>query len=206
MKKDDLGTEEKILNASIELFNEKGFDRTKTSEIAKNAGIAEGTIFRYFKTKKDILMAIVTKAMHFFSEKFVIVPLSKILHSGKPEEEILFDLLKDRYEIITKNFSIIKVVGTEALTKEKIREKLVEHISIRTLEIGEEFYQSGVSKGIFRNLPPRTVVRSLIGSLFMLIAEQQFLPDSKKSKDIDKELKTIVEIFMNGIKSGRKEN
>lgn len=206
MKKDNLSTEEKILNAAIELFNEKGFESTKTNEIAKSAGVAEGTIFRYYKTKKDILMSIVTKAMQFFSEKFVIIPLNKILHSGKPEEEILFNLLKDRYEIITKNFSIIKVVGTEALTKEKIREKFVEHISIKAIEIGEEFYQSGISKGIFRNLPPRTVVRSLIGSLFMLIAEQQFLPDNKKSKDIDKELKSIVEIFMNGIKSTRKDN
>ncbi|MDE4543277.1 TetR/AcrR family transcriptional regulator [Thermoanaerobacterium sp. R66] len=204
MKKDDISTEEKIINASIELFSEKGFDSTKTSEIAKNAGIAEGTIFRYFKTKKDILMSIVTKAIQFFSEKFIVLPLNKVLHSEKPEEEILADLLKDRYEMITKNFSIIKVIGTEALTKEKIREKLVEHVAIKTLEIGEEFYQSGIEKGIFRDLPPRTVVRSLFGSVMMLIAEQQFFPDDKKSKDVEKEISTIVEIFMNGIKS-RKE-
>ncbi|MEG6566754.1 TetR/AcrR family transcriptional regulator [Thermoanaerobacterium saccharolyticum] len=204
MKKDDISTEEKIINASIELFSEKGFDSTKTSEIAKNAGIAEGTIFRYFKTKKDILMSIVTKAIQFFSEKFIVLPLNKVLRSEKPEEEILADLLKDRYEMITKNFSIIKVIGTEALTKEKIREKLVEHIAIKTLEIGEEFYQNGIEKGIFRDLPPRTVVRSLFGSVMMLIAEQQFFPDDKKSKDVEKEISTIVEIFMNGIKS-RKE-
>ncbi|MBP2072026.1 TetR/AcrR family transcriptional regulator [Thermoanaerobacterium butyriciformans] len=204
MKKDDISTEEKIINASIELFSEKGFDSTKTSEIAKNAGVAEGTIFRYFKTKKDILMSIVTKAIQFFSEKFIVLPLNKVLHSEKPEEEILADLLKDRYEMISKNFSIIKVIGTEALTKEKIREKLVEHIAIKTLEIGEEFYQNGIEKGIFRDLPPRTVVRSLFGSIMMLIAEQQFFPHDKKSKDVDKEISTIVEIFMNGIKS-RKE-
>ncbi len=47
--------EQRILEAAIAVFSEKGFSAATTSEIAKNAGVAEGTIFRYFKTKKDIL-------------------------------------------------------------------------------------------------------------------------------------------------------
>ena len=47
-----------ILSAAIELFSEKGYEATATSEIAKKAKVAEGTIFRYYKTKKDLLFAI----------------------------------------------------------------------------------------------------------------------------------------------------
>ena len=43
--------EEKILKSAIKIFSEKGFSASTTSEIAKDAGVAEGTIFRYFKTK-----------------------------------------------------------------------------------------------------------------------------------------------------------
>lgn len=42
----------KILEAAIEIFAEKGYASTSTSEIAKRAGVAEGTIFRHYKTKK----------------------------------------------------------------------------------------------------------------------------------------------------------
>ncbi|EAD5296161.1 helix-turn-helix transcriptional regulator, partial [Listeria monocytogenes] len=48
----------RIVAASIELFAEKGYAGTSTNEIAKKAGVAEGTIFRHYKTKKDLLMAI----------------------------------------------------------------------------------------------------------------------------------------------------
>lgn len=42
----------KILQAAVEIFAEKGYAATSTSEIAKRAGVAEGTIFRHYKTKK----------------------------------------------------------------------------------------------------------------------------------------------------------
>lgn len=44
----------KILEVSKEFFMERGFHETKTKEIAKEVGIAEGTLFNYFPTKTDI--------------------------------------------------------------------------------------------------------------------------------------------------------
>ncbi len=49
--KDYPDKELKIINAAINSFPEKGFKSTTTSEIASHAGVAEGTIFRYFPTK-----------------------------------------------------------------------------------------------------------------------------------------------------------
>src|ERR1051326_6737716 len=55
-------TKEKILAAALELFRAKGLDRTTTKEISKRAGIAEGTLFNYFKTKEDL-------ALYFFHKE-----------------------------------------------------------------------------------------------------------------------------------------
>jgi transcriptional regulator, TetR family len=41
-----------ILDAATKVFAEKGYEASRTSDIAKEADIAEGTIFRYFKTKR----------------------------------------------------------------------------------------------------------------------------------------------------------
>ncbi|SNX54249.1 TetR/AcrR family transcriptional regulator [Thermoanaerobacterium sp. RBIITD] len=200
MDNDQKSTEEKIFESAVDLFCEKGFDRTTTSEIAKKAGVAEGTIFRYFKTKKDILSSIASKAMDILTNILVIKPINKIIKSNKKEEEIMYEILRDRYDIITRNFSIIKILGTEAMTKKQLRDNIVKAIPLKAIKMGEKFYKAGFERGVFRELPPRAVVRSFVGSLFMLIAEQQFLPDDYKSKDVDKELRTIVDIYMNGIK------
>jgi AcrR family transcriptional regulator len=55
-------TKRRILNSALELFKEKGFDRTTTKEVSKRAGIAEGTLFNYFKTKEDL-------ALYFFQKE-----------------------------------------------------------------------------------------------------------------------------------------
>lgn len=53
----------KIIEAAIEVFAEKGYAGSSTSEIAQKAGVAEGTIFRHYKTKKDLLLSIVSPMM-----------------------------------------------------------------------------------------------------------------------------------------------
>ena len=45
--------EERILHSAIKIFSEKGFDGATTNEIAKDAGVAEGTIFKYYKRLID---------------------------------------------------------------------------------------------------------------------------------------------------------
>ncbi|RPJ78250.1 MAG: TetR/AcrR family transcriptional regulator, partial [Deltaproteobacteria bacterium] len=45
----------KILEAAIKVFAEQGFFRSTISQIAKEAGVADGTIYLYFKNKDDIL-------------------------------------------------------------------------------------------------------------------------------------------------------
>jgi len=55
-------TKRRILKAALELFKGKGLEGTTTKEISKKAGIAEGTLFNYFKTKEDL-------ALYFFQKE-----------------------------------------------------------------------------------------------------------------------------------------
>ena len=52
----------RIVKAALALFQTKGFESTTTKAIARKAGIAEGTVFNYFRTKEDI-------ALFFFEEE-----------------------------------------------------------------------------------------------------------------------------------------
>jgi len=55
-------TKQRILRAALELFKEKGLEGTTTKAISKKSGIAEGTLFNYFKTKEDL-------ALYFFQKE-----------------------------------------------------------------------------------------------------------------------------------------
>ncbi len=52
-----------IIEAALDLFIEAGFADTKLSEVAKRAGIAKGTVYRYFDTKEELFRAVVRQAL-----------------------------------------------------------------------------------------------------------------------------------------------
>lgn len=64
---------ERIMEESLKLFYEKGFDKTTTSEIAEKSEIAKGTLFNYFKTKKDLI-----NQVYLYSKKKLIENTSNI--------------------------------------------------------------------------------------------------------------------------------
>src|SRR5205809_7827049 len=80
----------RIVTAALSLFQTKGFDATTTKAIARKAGIAEGTVFNYFRTKEDI-------ALHFFEQEVdqAIVSVRENPRLRKaPLEEKLFALVQ----------------------------------------------------------------------------------------------------------------
>ena len=87
---------ERIVKAALSLFQAKGFDATTTKAIARKAGIAEGTVFNYFKSKDDI-------ALHFFEQE-VDQAMAAVRNNPRlkkaPLEEKLFALVHSQLEYL----------------------------------------------------------------------------------------------------------
>jgi AcrR family transcriptional regulator len=87
---------ERIVKAALTLFQTKGFDQTTTKAIARKAGIAEGTVFNYFKSKDDI-------ALHFFEQE-VDQAMAAVRDNPRlkkaPLEEKLFTLVHSQLEYL----------------------------------------------------------------------------------------------------------
>ncbi len=60
---------QRILDAAIEVIAENGFFHSRVSEIADRAGVADGTIYLYFKNKDELLMAAIDSAFHRFIQR-----------------------------------------------------------------------------------------------------------------------------------------
>lgn len=84
-----------IIEAATELFAEKGFSATSTSEIAGRAEVAEGTIFKHYKSKKGLLMAIVSPIMIKFYAPVIKRDLDKVF---KQEFETFQDFIRAMIE------------------------------------------------------------------------------------------------------------
>lgn len=97
----NFNSEDKILNASIILFSQKGYSTVTTKEIAKEAGVSEMTLFRHFESKHNLF----EKAF----EKFVFTPRFKVLFEGLEGdlERDLYKICASYHDILYKNQNII---------------------------------------------------------------------------------------------------
>jgi len=101
----------RIVTAALSLFQTKGFDATTTKAIARKAGIAEGTVFNYFKTKEDI-------ALHFFEQE-VDQAIAAVRENPRlrkaPLEEKLFTLVHSQLEFLAPHERFIGAAFIHAL-------------------------------------------------------------------------------------------
>lgn len=201
-KEKSLNTEERILNAAIKIFSEKGFSAATTSEIAKEASVAEGTIFRYFPKKKELLHGIVLRAIDIFGKKVIIDELQQVVEKNKDKsiEEKIKAIIMNRIKVFTEYFPYFKVLLYEIQFHDDIREVFIEKISKNAIKIAKQVVQDGKEKGEIRNIDPLVACRSFIGMVLMMLMQRQFIPSENAFEDIEKEVDIIIDIFINGVK------
>lgn len=194
--------EQRILEAAIRIFSEKGFSAATTNEIAKNAGVAEGTIFRYFKTKKDILRGILIQTVNMLSSKLAIDSIEKILLNSENKDlrQILKEVIYDRLKLVDSVFPMIRIIITEALYHEDVRTALYENIVDKAFSIFKVFYEKMVEQGILRNdVEPIVLFRSTAANIAVLIAQRKLLGDKIATGNFDEDSDKMIDVLLYGI-------
>lgn len=202
-EKKAIETQQRILEAAIKIFSEKGYSAATTSEIAREAKVAEGTIFRYFPKKKDLLHGIVLKAIDIFGEIIAFSSLEKIIKESR--EKSIEDLLKgvalDRVELFQKYFPYIKVILYEIQFHEDVRRVFIDKLANKGIEIGKQIFEERRKAGEVKDINSFVAVRSFIGMIFMMLLQRQFVPEKNEIESLEEEINTVIDIFLNGIKN-----
>lgn len=188
-----------ILQAAIEVFSEKGYSAAATSEIAQKAGVAEGTIFRYYKTKKDLLLSIVGPAMSRMLAPFVLRNFNGILDVPYDSfEEFLRALMLNRLEFARKNFKILKILIQEIPFQPKLREQFVEHISSKVLERIIDIVEHFKAKGEVIEVPTPAIIRFTTSAVIGYLLHRLLLQPEKEWND-EEEINLTISFILQGI-------
>ena len=191
-----------ILRAAIKLFAEKGFHASSTSEIAKEAGVAEGTIFRHYKSKKDILLAVVAPVLLKVAAPFILKDVREIFkeESKKPFTEVMTQLYRNRLELVMANEKHVRIMLQEAFFHDEIREALIASVFADVKEMARKLIEAKVDVGELRPLPTQAVFRAVLSSMIGLVLFRQVLdPDEFGNYSDEEQIALSVDILMNGI-------
>ena len=191
----DENKHQKILQAAIKVFSEKGFYNSRVSEIAKEASVADGTIYLYFKNKDDILISL-------FEEEF-----AKIVRDMRAELAREKDALQKikrfaitHLSIVSRHPHLAEVMGVEVRQSTKFMKEYVNQPFIEYLNIIRSVVIEGQEKGLLRkDLTPGVMKRALFGALDEMA--RYWVLSTKKKHSIDEAALQISDIFIRGMMS-----
>lgn len=153
----------KTIEAAIKLFAKQGYHGTSTLQIAKEAGVSQATIFKYFKTKEDLLHSIIVPVI----PKLILNFLKRIQNTSSLEELISY-VVEDRIVFLKENKDIVKIIYSEILTNEIFKTQLIDSLKPEFTEINFKAILQKHKKNnseVNENLSTAEIIRSFTGPI-----------------------------------------
>lgn len=182
-----------ILEAAIRVFAERGYYTANVSDVAHAAGVAQGTIYLYFKSKEELLRAI-------FNEKMgeLIDFIDEQICAVKGAEARLARLIEVQIEHIEIYPELTELILVELRQSGKfLHEDTIRQIQ-RYLGIIEDLLREGIEEGIYSEQLPISIAATMLYSGMEGLATRWSLEDTKQP--LKETAAAVKEIFLEGIR------
>jgi TetR/AcrR family fatty acid metabolism transcriptional regulator len=151
----------RILEAAVKVFAKQGFHKSTIAQIAREAGVADGTIYLYFKNKDDILVQFFE-----FKTKQVFDRFQEIVSKGDNAKEKLSRLIRSHLQEFERDRNMAMVYQSETRRNSPLVKEQIKQMSKMYLDIVAEIVEQGQVEGCFRkDLYLGLVKRYILGAV-----------------------------------------
>jgi len=146
-----------IIDAAVIVIAENGYHQAQVSKIAKQAGVADGTIYLYFKNKESILISLFEEKMGMFSEKI------REEIAGNPDAvSKLLTLVKTHFHEMSKDSNLAIVMQLEVRQTNLDLRLRINEVLREYLHIIDSILNEGVKEGLFDDQLDIRLARQMI--------------------------------------------
>lgn len=201
LSKKETSKQQKVVEAAITMFAEKGYANTSTSEIAKAAGVSEGTIFRHYGTKENLLLAVVLPFLKESLPGLAEELLSEIAPQNFDKfENFLRAILKNRMAFLRANKEIFQVAVKEFMYHEALRKEILPYLSKGVGEHVNKVIDMFKARGELVDIPNKNLIRMIFTFMFSYFFMRFVLiPDDSPLND-EIEVEYMVSFITQGVK------
>ena len=183
-----------ILEAAVKVFARQGFHQSTVAQIAKEAGVADGTIYLYFKNKDDILVQFFN-----FRAKQVFESFREEVDRAETSSDKLRNLVRRHLAEFQRDRDGAVVYQVETHQSSRLAEAQIKEMSKMYRDLISEIIEQGQQEGTIRkDLYVGLVKRFIIGGVDEVINTWLH---SDGEYDLVSMADPLVELFMKGIGS-----
>jgi len=152
---------ERILKAAVKVFAKNGFYATRVSEIAKAAGVADGTIYLYFENKDDVLITIFEEGI-----QQLLAILREVAASDEPFDRRVSRIIELQLGLLEEQRDLAEVITVNLRQSSTLLKQYATPLFMEYIDVIAGLVRDGQKQGAFRkDLNPRVVARGLFGAL-----------------------------------------
>ena len=186
------GKYEAILRAAIKVFAKNGFFNSKVADVAKAAGVADGTVYLYFKNKDDILVSIFNHMTEQALERGRITLAEIEDPIGK-----LRRIVGSHLEMYARDRDLAVVFQVELRSSAKFMEQFSATKVTDYLEMISRVIAEGQKRGVFRKeLNPKLTAKILFGALDEMVTNWVL---THKRYNLISTAEPVIDVFLNGV-------
>lgn len=194
MPKDRSDKRRIITEAAVEVFAQKGFHQARVSDVARRAGVADGTIYLYFKNKEDLLLSIFEEKM-----KVLLTGLGEALEGIDDPIERIRSFACFHLSTVRKNRATAEVLQVELRLSKKFMKEYRPEKLWAYLGVFGSIVREGQRRGLFRgDLDPFLASWAFFGSLDE-IAMQWVLSRKTDRFSLTAAAEQVSKIFIRGM-------
>ena len=156
-----------ILDAATTVFAEKGFHRATIKDIARAAGIADGTIYTYFSSKTEVLLGILNRLNESTEREMQFA-----LGSEQDVRAFFKAYVRQRISLIWPNAEVFRAVLPEMLVNAELRDLYYQQVLVPTFRVAEHYFLAQMEEGQLRKVDVPLAVRAIAGTVFGLLVTQ----------------------------------
>lgn len=184
---------DRILRSAIRVFSQKGFFNSRISDIARLAGVADGTIYLYFKNKDDLLISLFEEKM---AEVVADVRLRVAAADGALDRLRIF--IENHMDLLVREAGLIEVLQVELRQSDRFMKQYVPGKFLEYLDVISEILDRGKREGIFRrDLNVTLARRAVFGALDEMALA--YVLSRKRKYDPAEASAEIYRIFAEGL-------
>jgi TetR/AcrR family transcriptional regulator, fatty acid metabolism regulator protein len=183
-----------IIDAAVIVIAEHGYHQAQVSKIAKQAGVADGTIYLYFKNKEDILISLFQDKMGFFVEK-----IEEEIRGIQSSTEKLLVLVEKHFRMLSEDPHLAIVTQLELRQSNKELRLKINDVLKGYLRLVDQILKHGMESGEFREDLNYRLARQMIFGTIDEVVTTWVMNDQKYSlPDLTKE---VHQLLISGINS-----
>jgi len=183
----------RIINAATKIFAKKGFYHTKVSEIAKEAKVADGTIYLYFESKDAILISLFEEQM-----KRVLDNMREKIAEEKDAVKKIEKFALNHLKLIEQNKNMAEIIQVELRQSSKFMKEYKNEQFAEYLNLIGDIIREGQKGGVFKKaIIPGIAKRAFFGALDEM--SRFWVLSSRRKYDIETAAKQISEYFLSGL-------